>query len=89
VTLGDVLLICAQMLVGMFVFELIYRVKISPVSMAHHIGSILAAQAVITISINNDRDASIEFVLCTVWGKQLVLKTTWIAYVSLGVDRRI
>lgn len=68
VTLGDVLLVNAQMLVGMFIFELIYRVKISPVSMAHHIGSILVAQAAITISINGDDDASIEFVLCTVWG---------------------
>jgi hypothetical protein len=70
VTLGDILLVCAQMLTGMFIFELIYRVKISPVSMFHHIGSILVAQAAITISINQDKDASIEFVLCTVWGKQ-------------------
>jgi hypothetical protein len=69
VTLGDVLLVCAQMLTGMFIFELIYRVKISPVSMFHHIGSILVAQAAISISINQDKDASIEFVLCTVWGK--------------------
>ena len=28
VTLGDVLVICTQVLVGMYVFELIYRVKI-------------------------------------------------------------
>jgi hypothetical protein len=57
--------------VAMFIFELIYRVKVSPVSVAHHIGSILVAQAAITISINGDRDASIEFVLCTVWGNYL------------------
>jgi hypothetical protein len=68
VTLGDILLVCAQMLTGMFIFELIYRVKISPVSVAHHMGSILVAQAAIAISINGDRDSSIEFVLCTVWG---------------------
>jgi hypothetical protein len=68
VTLGDILLVNAQMLVGMFIFELIYRVKVSPVSVVHHLGSILVAQAAIVISINQDRDASIEFVLCTVWG---------------------
>jgi hypothetical protein len=33
VTMGDMLLISAQMLIGMFLFELIYRTKISPVSM--------------------------------------------------------
>ncbi|KAF8903665.1 hypothetical protein CPB84DRAFT_1773855 [Gymnopilus junonius] len=56
------------MLTGMFIFELIYRVKISPVSVAHHIGSILVAQAAITISIRKETESSIEFVLCTVWG---------------------
>lgn len=28
VTLGDILVVCAQLLVGMYIFELIYRVKI-------------------------------------------------------------
>jgi len=68
VTMGDLLLICAQMLTGMFIFELIYRVKVSPVSVAHHIGSILVAQAAIAINIHRDRESSIEFILCTVWG---------------------
>lgn len=69
VTLGDILLVAAQMLTGMFIFELVYRVKVSPVSVAHHIGSILVAQAAIAISIKGDPVSSIEFVLCTVWGK--------------------
>jgi len=68
VTMGDLLLIAAQMLSGMFIFELLYRVNISPVSVAHHIGSIMVAQAAITISIAGERVSSIEFVLCTVWG---------------------
>ena len=68
VTMGDILVTCAQMLLGMFIFELIYRTKISPVSVVHHMGSILVGQAAIVISIKEDRDASIEFVLCTVWG---------------------
>jgi len=68
VTMGDLLLIAAQMLTGMFIFELIYRVNISPVSVAHHIGSIMVAQAAITISVKGDEVSSIEFMLCTVWG---------------------
>ena len=71
VTMGDLLLIAAQMLTGMFIFELIYRVNISPVSVAHHIGSILVAQAAIAINIHRDPESSIEFILCTVWGKQV------------------
>lgn len=68
VTMGDLLLVAAQMLSGMYIFELIYRVQISPISVLHHMGSILVAQAAITISINRDPESSIEFVLCTVWG---------------------
>jgi hypothetical protein len=68
VTMGDILVVCAQMLLGMFIFELIYRTKISPVSVVHHIGSVMVGQAAIAISIKMERDASIEFVLCTVWG---------------------
>ena len=71
VTMGDLLLIAAQLLSAMFIFELIYRVKISPVSVAHHIGSIMVAQAAITISIEGKPESSIEFILCTVWGKQV------------------
>ena len=71
VTMGDLLLIAAQMLTGMFVFELIYRVNISPVTVFHHIGSIIVAQTAISISIKGERESSIEFMLCTVWGKQV------------------
>lgn len=70
VTLGDVLVVCTQALVGMYVFELIYRVKISYISSMHHVGSIMVAQAAIAISLNltREKDATIEFILCTVWG---------------------
>jgi hypothetical protein len=71
VTMGDLLLIAAQMLTGMFIFELIYRVQISPVSVAHHIGSIVIAQAAIAISVKGNQESSIEFLLCTVWGNYI------------------
>jgi len=70
VTQGDVLIVVAQMLIAMYVFELFYRPKISPVSVGHHIGTIMIGQSAIAISLNlvREKDATIEFILCTVWG---------------------
>jgi hypothetical protein len=75
VTLGDILIIAAQMLIAMYVFELFYRPKISPVSVGHHIGTIIIGQSAIAISLDlvRERDATIEFILCTVWGTSLSL----------------
>ncbi len=58
-------------LIAMYVFELFYRPKISPVSVGHHIGTIMIGQSAIAISLNlvREKDATIEFILCTVWGK--------------------
>ena len=70
VTMGDILVVCAQIFIATYVFELFYRVRISPVSTFHHIGTIVIGQAAISISLNygHERDADIEFILCTVWG---------------------
>ncbi|KAK6543645.1 hypothetical protein TWF694_000388 [Orbilia ellipsospora] len=68
VTMGDLLIVSSQMLVGMYIFELIYRVKISMVSALHHLGTILVAEAAVAISIYGHQDARIEFILCCVWG---------------------
>jgi hypothetical protein len=71
VKMGDILIIVAQMLIGMYIFELIYRTKISPVSIMHHVGTITIGQAAIAINLNlaREKDGSIEFLLCLVWGK--------------------
>ncbi|KAB8250622.1 hypothetical protein BDV35DRAFT_67006 [Aspergillus flavus] len=70
VTMGDMLVMVAQMLIGMYAFELIYRTKLSPIAVLHHIGTIIIGQSAIAISLDLARepDADIEFVLCTVWG---------------------
>ena len=69
-TMGDVLVVVAQMLIAMYIFELLYRVKLSPVAVLHHIGTILIGQTAIAISLRLDQepDADYEFLLCTVWG---------------------
>lgn len=76
VTMGDILIIAAQALIAMYVFELFYRPKISPVSVGHHVGTIMIGQSAIAISLNlsHEKDATIEFILCTVWGESPILK---------------
>lgn len=71
VTMGDMLIVVAQMLIAMYIFELLYRSKLSPVAILHHIGTIIIGQSAIAISLRLARepDADIEFILCTVWGK--------------------
>lgn len=71
VTLGDMLIVVAQILIGIYIFELIYRVKLSPVAVMHHVGTIFIGQAAIAISLRplREPDTYIEFVLCTVWGE--------------------
>lgn len=89
VTMGDLLIVVAQMLIAMYVFELIYRVKVSPVSVLHHVGTIVIGQAAIAISFHLDRepDADYEFVLCTVWGISLFYLSLSLSFVStIGVN---
>lgn len=71
VTMGDILIVAAQMLVGMYVFELLYRTKLSPIAVLHHVGTIMIGQAAIAIGLDrmHEPDAGIEFMLCTIWGK--------------------
>ncbi|KAF8573833.1 hypothetical protein K439DRAFT_1624775 [Ramaria rubella] len=67
VTLGDILLVATQMLLVIYIFELIYRTKVSPVSIVHHIGAIMVGQSAVALILNviHQKDASIEFILCT------------------------
>ncbi|KDQ08022.1 hypothetical protein BOTBODRAFT_59576 [Botryobasidium botryosum FD-172 SS1] len=70
VTMGDLLVVAAHMVVGMYIFELIYRNNVSPIGVLHHAGTILIGQTAIVLSlhIEHERDATIEFLLCIVWG---------------------
>jgi hypothetical protein len=55
----------------MYIFELIFRAKLSYVAVAHHVGSVLMAAATIAISVDwkHQPDATLEFILCCLWGK--------------------
>lgn len=73
VTMGDVLVVCSQLFVTMYTFELFYRSKISLVSALHHMGAIIIAESAVAMSLDFEHhkvDSAIEFMLCFVWGKQ-------------------
>ena len=69
-TIGDVLIVCSHIFTVMYIFELFYRHKISPISAAHHIGAIVITQSAIAIGLNfnHEVDAVYEFILCLLWG---------------------
>lgn len=60
----------SQILIAIYVFELFYRIKISPVSVGHHVGATMIGKAAIGIPLNpaHRRDAAIEFGLCLLLG---------------------
>ncbi|KAF2848572.1 hypothetical protein T440DRAFT_500447 [Plenodomus tracheiphilus IPT5] len=79
VKLGDVLLVLNQVFIAMYLFELIFRTELSYVAVAHHIGSVIIAASAVAISLNwqHERDATIEFMLCYVWGMFDVIAELW------------
>jgi hypothetical protein len=66
-----VLLVVNQVFVAMYIFELIFRAKLSYVAVLHHIGSVIIASSAVAISLNwqHQHDATLEFMLCLLWGK--------------------
>lgn len=79
VTMGDMLLVLNQVFVAMYIFELIFRAALSPIAVLHHIGSVVIASTAVAISLNweNQQDATIEFILCYVWGMFDVICEFW------------
>lgn len=69
ITLGDVMIICSSLFTVMYAFELFYRVNVSPISAAHHVGAILICQVAVAYSLDptNHSDSVIEFLMCFVW----------------------
>jgi hypothetical protein len=70
-TMGDLLIVLTQLFTCMYIFELLYREKLSPIAVAHHVGAIIIGQSAVVLSLdlNHQRDATIEFVMVLVWGE--------------------
>lgn len=65
-----VLIVVNECFIAMYLFELLFRARLSPIAVLHHIGAVVIAQSAVAISLNweHERDATIEFILCFVWG---------------------
>lgn len=64
------LLVLNQVFIAMYLFELVFREKLSPVAVAHHIGSVTIAAVAVVLAVDWRRhpDATLEFILCYLWG---------------------
>jgi hypothetical protein len=73
VTVGDIMVVGAQIFVAMYVFELYYRSRVSYISVLHHIGAIVIAQSAVALGIDfiHQKSATAQFLICFVWGKCL------------------
>ena len=78
-TAGDILIVLTQLFVAMYLFELFFRRTMSPIAVAHHVGAVLIAQSAVVLSldISHQQDATIEYLLCLVWGEWHP-ETSWI-----------
>ena len=79
-TMGDMLLVLTQIFCAMYLFELFFRKTLSPIAVMHHVGAVMIGQSAIVLSLNLDKEknATIEFVLCLVWGVFDVLAEGWL-----------
>ncbi|ORY60018.1 uncharacterized protein BCR38DRAFT_460001 [Pseudomassariella vexata] len=69
VTAGDVLLTLSQIYCAYYIFELGFRTQfMSIIGLAHHVGLLLITQTALVISVNMDKDATIEYYMCIMWG---------------------
>jgi hypothetical protein len=64
----------------MYIFELFFRKTLSPIAILHHVGAVLIGQSAIALSLDleHERNATMEFVLCLVWGIFDVLAEGWL-----------
>jgi hypothetical protein len=79
-TMGDILLVLTQLFVALYVFELLIRKAPSPIAVLHHAGAIIIAQSAVVLSLRLEKEgnATMEFVLCLVWAAFDVLAELWL-----------
>ncbi|KAK6522148.1 hypothetical protein TWF281_002714 [Arthrobotrys megalospora] len=68
VTMGDRIVLAMSILPSYYLFEIIYRSRLSIVTWIHHVGSIFAAQGAVTLVIYGHKNARYLFLLMTTWG---------------------
>jgi hypothetical protein len=81
-TMGDILLVLTQLFMALYLFELMIRKSPSPICVAHHVGAVLIGQSAVALSLRVDQEtnATMEFVLCLVWAAFDVLAELWLNF---------
>jgi hypothetical protein len=79
-TTGDILIILTQLFMALYIFELMTRKSPSHIAVAHHVGAVLIGQSAVVLSLRLDREsnATMEFVLCLVWAAFDIVAELWI-----------
>jgi hypothetical protein len=79
-TMGDMLLVLGQLFVALYVFELLVRKKVSVITSLHHISAIVIGQTAVALSVDleNQANATMEFILCFVWAAFDALFELWL-----------
>jgi hypothetical protein len=86
-----VLVVLSNIFITMYIVELFTRTKLSPIAVAHHIGAITIAAAAIAMTLNweHQKDATIEFVMCFIWGRFNTISQCLIVFQSLKSKRPV
>lgn len=79
-SMGDMMVIIAQVFAAMYLHELIYRHELSIIAVLHHVGTVVITQVAITLTLVKAEWhlAGIEFMLCMTWGAFDVLFEGWV-----------
>jgi hypothetical protein len=75
----------------MYISELFTRTKLSHIAAAHHIGAITigAAAIAMTLQWEHQKDATLEYVMCFLWGKTITLWRRSIVFRPLTANRLV
>lgn len=70
VTYGDIELVAMQLTIALYFHDLLYRIKVSPVTLLHHVGAIcVGAYAIIMCADYEDNlHAHAYFCIASIWG---------------------
>jgi len=70
VTMGDMLVVLMQLLFGLYLFELLFRVAMPTLLILHHLAAIILGQVIIALSLGGAprRNVLLTFIIMMVWG---------------------
>jgi hypothetical protein len=79
-TMGDMLIPLGQLFVGLYIFELLARKKVSLITWLHHVSAVVLGQTAVALTLDpeNQSNATMEFILCFIWAAFDALSELWL-----------